>query len=190
MTPMPKRAPSKAPGERALDADEVSLWNQVARGVTPLTKPKTATPATRVGKQDQPAPSKPRILAPEPYKSNQNALDLKHGAAPGLDKRTQLRLRRGQVKVESRIDLHGLTQVEAYRALVSFLENAYMSGRRTTLVITGKGLRADGAVGVLRAAVPRWLNEAPLRHWVRAFDYAASRDGGEGALYVLLRRRK
>lgn len=115
---------------------------------------------------------------------------LDHGKAPGLDKRTQLRLRRGQVRIESRLDLHGMTKDAAHDALSRFLERAYMTGKKTVLVVTGKGLRADGRVGVLREAVPKWLNAPSARQWVHAFDHASPRDGGEGALYIILRRRR
>lgn len=115
---------------------------------------------------------------------------ISHGSAPGLDRRTKLRLRRGQVMIEARLDLHGMTQDSAREALFRFLDRAYMSGKKTVLVVTGKGLRADGRIGVLRQAVPRWLNEQPARQWVHAFDHAAPRDGGEGALYIVMRRRR
>ena len=92
--------------------------------------------------------------------------------------------------IEGRIDLHGLTQAEAYRALAAFFAGCREAGRRCVLVITGKGLGADGSVGVLRSAVPRWLNEAANRVHVLAYAYATPRDGGEGALYVLLRRTR
>ena len=115
---------------------------------------------------------------------------FEHGEAPGLDRRTKTRLRRGQVSIEARIDLHGLTQPEAHAQLLRFLESAFEKGVRSVLVITGKGLRANGKIGVLRSSVPRWLNQKPARDWIRAFDHAANRDGGDGALYVLLRRRK
>lgn len=83
-----------------------------------------------------------------------------------------------------------MTRTEAHHALTRFLESSYLQGRRAVLIITGKGLREDGRIGVLRGAVPRWLNEPPAHAWVRAFDHAAPRDGGEGALYVLLRRAR
>ena len=92
--------------------------------------------------------------------------------------------------IEARLDLHGMTQSQAHDRVFRFLEAARNNGLRTVLVITGKGLRRDGQIGVLRSAVPRWLNEPPLRDWIMAFDHAAPRDGGEGALYILLRRRK
>jgi len=137
--------------------------------------------------QPQPQPRQQVDIAPI-HHAQSNA--LLHGQAPGLDKRTQQRLRRGQVDIEARLDLHGLTQTAAHQTLERFLERAYTAGKKTVLVVTGKGLRADGEVGVLRRAVPRWLNEAPMRHWVHAFDHAAPRDGGEGALYIVMRRRK
>ena len=83
-----------------------------------------------------------------------------------------------------------MNQAEAYSRLSRFLEVARNNGSRTVLVITGKGLRRDGQIGVLRSTVPRWLNEPPLRDWIKAFDHASPRDGGKGALYILLRRRK
>ncbi len=115
---------------------------------------------------------------------------FEHGQAPGLDRRTKTRLRRGQVSIEARIDLHGLTQSEAHSQLLGFLESAFERGVRSVLVITGKGLRTNGKIGVLRSSVPRWLNQLPARDWIKAFDHAVNRHGGEGALYVLLRRRK
>ena len=114
--------------------------------------------------------------------------ELQHGLAPGLDRRTRARLRRGQVKIEARLDLHGLHKAAAYGALQRFLERAYAEGKKTVLVITGKGLRQGGEVGVLRQAVPQWLNTEKARHWVHAFDHASPRDGGEGALYIVMRR--
>lgn len=81
-----------------------------------------------------------------------------------------------------------MTEAEAHRALTRFLAAAQMAGRRSVLVITGKGFRGAGGVGVLKANVPRWLNEEPTRARVLAFTHASRADGGEGALYVLLRR--
>ena len=121
---------------------------------------------------------------------SKNNPELQHGLAPGLDRRTRLRLRRGQVNIEARLDLHGFDKSAALEALKGFLERAYVGGKKTVLVITGKGLRKGGEVGVLRQAVPRWLNTEPVRQWVHAFDHASPRDGGEGALYIVMRRRQ
>lgn len=117
-----------------------------------------------------------------------NIPELRHGLAPGLDRRTRARLRRGKVNIEARLDLHGHDKGAAFEALHWFLEHAYTGGKKTVLVITGKGLRKEGKVGALRQAVPKWLNTGKMRHWVHAFDYASPRDGGEGALYIVMRR--
>ena len=112
---------------------------------------------------------------------------LKHGDIPGVDRRTGRRFKRGQLCVEARLDLHGMNQREAYKALEAFLANQQFVGRRCIMVVTGKGVGKEGG-GVLRRAVPRWLNEAPNRGRVLAFEYARQKDGGVGALYVLLKR--
>jgi DNA-nicking Smr family endonuclease len=88
--------------------------------------------------------------------------------------------------IDGRIDLHGLTQDEAHRALTAFIGRMRRSGARCVLVITGRGLRTGG---VLRQAVPQWLDAPGLRDMVLAFGPARIEHGGEGALYVLLRRR-
>ena len=106
----------------------------------------------------------------------------------GVDRRRADRLRRGQLPIEARIDLHGMTQASAHSRLAQFIGGAVASGKRCVLVVTGIG-RGE-ARGVLRDSVPRWLNEPSLRGHVLGFDYAQLKDGGLGALYVLLRRRR
>lgn len=112
---------------------------------------------------------------------------LTHATASGLDRRALLRLRRGLWPVEAELDLHGCTQDTAHRRLEAFLASAESDGRRCVLVITGRGLRG-GDTGVLREAVPRWLNQHPNRRRVLAFCYATPARGGQGALFVLVRR--
>jgi DNA-nicking Smr family endonuclease len=111
-----------------------------------------------------------------------------------LERRTRLRLVRGVVEIDARIDLHGLTRREAHDRLARFLLQAQAHGARIVLVITGKG--APGAVshfgherGVLRREVPLWLGSAELRPLVVGFETAHVVHGGEGALYVRVRRR-
>ena len=176
-----------------LRPEDRALWAYVTHDVAPLTgeKANLSDLSDRRENEDQSQFIKSRgHRLVEPSKTSAPHLSYAHGQAPGLEKRTQLRLRRGQVAIEARLDLHGMTQSQAHDQVYRFLECARNNGLRTVLVITGKGLRRDGQIGVLRSAVPRWLNEPPLRDWIKAFDYAAPRDGGEGALYILLRRRK
>ena len=105
----------------------------------------------------------------------------------GYDKANAERLKRGKHPVEARLDLHGMTQDEAHRALAIFIRGARVSGKRCVLVITGRG-RLGG--GVLRAAVPRWFDEPEFRPHLLAIATAQPRDGGAGALYVMLRRTR
>lgn len=176
--------------------DDKALWKAVTETVEPLkgrdflfqelTQLQEAgalppPPPKRVKVRAQPAPPPPAPAKPLP--------ELSHGSQPGLDKATAKRLRRGKVEIEGRIDLHGMTQDDARPALERFIEAAWRNGKREVLVITGKGTRADGSIGILRQAVPQWLNAQPNRARVTAFVHAAAKDGGEGALYVRIKRR-
>ena len=116
--------------------------------------------------------------------------ELRHGTQTGLDKRNAKKLKKGQHAIEGRLDLHGMIQKCAHVAINNFIEVSYLAGKRCVLIITGKGLKIGGGVGVLRLAVPRWLNEEPNRSRVLAFSYATPKDGGEGALYIMLKKKR
>jgi DNA-nicking Smr family endonuclease len=107
---------------------------------------------------------------------------------PGpVDRATLERLDRGRVQIDARIDLHGLTQAEAFAVLIGFVESSARGGRRAILVITGKGGIGEGG-GVLRRNVPGWLLASPVARRILTIVPAHRRHGGDGALYVLLRR--
>jgi DNA-nicking Smr family endonuclease len=103
----------------------------------------------------------------------------------GIDRASAERLKRGRLQIDARLDLHGMTQAEAHNALAGFVAGGRTAGRRCVLVITGRGVAGGG---VLRHAVPRWLDEPGLRRHLLAIAPAQPRDGGNGALYLLLRR--
>ena len=115
-----------------------------------------------------------------------------------LERRLRRALARGRVAVDAALDLHGMTQAQAHRALRAFLLAAQARGLRLAVVVTGKGgakLGLDGATrfdepGVLRRLVPHWLREPHLRGVVLGFEEAGRAHGGAGALYVRLRRRE
>ncbi|HTW51766.1 MAG TPA: Smr/MutS family protein [Stellaceae bacterium] len=109
------------------------------------------------------------------------------GRFTGIDRANAERLRRGRHEIEARLDLHGMTQAEAYRALGAFIRASRANGKRCVLVITGRG--SVGA-GVLKDAVPRWLDEPEFRPHMLAIATAQPRDGGSGALYIMLRRTR
>ena len=111
-------------------------------------------------------------------------IDLRHGEKAGIDGSTQRRLFRGEVLIDARLDLHGMTAVRAHKQLIQFIESASNDGCRCILVITGKGS------GVLNGNVPNWLKQSPLSLHVLALAEARPKDGGSGAFYVLLRRKR
>ncbi len=191
-------------GEKSgLKDEDRALWQPVTRDAKPLAKrePRPARPAPpeappamtepEAKKATKPARVLPRPRPVAPVPRAEPALE--HGRAAGVDRRRTERLRRGRLPVEASLDLHGYTQGQAHGALGQFLGESQARGLRCVLVITGKGTTteaATGAGGVLRALVPRGLNEPGNRARVLAFDYAQPKHGGLGALYVLLRRKK
>ncbi len=186
-------------GEKSgLKDEDRALWQQVTRDAKPLAKrelpparPPTSqhpeAPEPKAKRESKPPGHLPRPLPATSVRRAEPALE--HGRAAGVDRRRSERLRRGQLPVEARLDLHGYTQDQAHAALGDFLGGSQARGLRCVLVITGKGTTTDSG-GVLRAQVPRWLNEPGNRARGLACDYAQPKHGGLGAIYVLLRRKK
>ena len=184
--------------DRRPSREEADLWRHVTGDVKPLArreKPPARTEKTADTKpqhtQKAAAQSKRKAAAraeSEPASPRKpRAPELTPGASPGVDRRTADNLRRGRMTIEARLDLHGMTQAEAHGRLSAFIEGHQSAGRRCVLVVTGKGTRSAGG-GVLREAVPRWLNMPELRSRILSFTHAQPKDGGEGALYILLKR--
>lgn len=198
-------------------AAELDLWRLVVRDAAPLrrqaakAKPAPAAPAAPATAQPSAAaPSAPPaagspVTAPAPTErlaellrglklSEKGSVTVQLapsalGARAGLDKRTDEKVRRGRLAIDGRIDLHGMTQSEAHDALLGFIRRSHGNGRRLVLVITGKGGMPRGE-GVLRSAVPRWLQEGSIRPLVLAVHQAQPQHGGGGAYYVYLKRRR
>jgi DNA-nicking Smr family endonuclease len=164
---------------------ERALWQRAMRGVKPLAprdQPGAVPPPTKPAEK----PAAP-LKAAVPPQTGTPLPPVAVDRFAGYDKANAERLKRGKHPVEGRLDLHGMTQDEAHRALASFIRGARIAGKRCVLVITGRG-RLGG--GVLRAAVPRWLDEPEFRPHLLAIATAQPRDGGAGALYVMLRRTR
>ncbi len=188
-------------GRRPLTEDEERVWAAVARSVRPLRskptiKPSAAPPAKTVPPKPQgakPSIAKPNIAQPSAGKRVEHAPQpVPHkpkslSPANALARRERQQLARGKAEIGGRIDLHGLTQAEAHDALLRFLHRAQAEGAKFVLVITGKG-GPGGDRGVLRRQVPLWLALPALRASVLGFDVAHVGHGGEGALYVRLRK--
>jgi DNA-nicking Smr family endonuclease len=187
-------------GRRRLTAEEEHLWSIVARSVKPLRQ-KKQWPAKRARTETRRLPAKqmaPRPAAPVPAAPVASAArpSASHRPVP-ITLRDKQRLARERADIDARIDLHGMTQAQAHAALLRFLYRAQADGARFVLVITGKGAPATAHKptvrserGVLRRQVPLWLGLPEFRGCVLGFDDAHIGHGGEGALYVRLRRAR
>ncbi|MGU3574039.1 Smr/MutS family protein [Brucellaceae bacterium C25G] len=150
--------------------DDFDLWELE---VTPKSKPSPAPQIKKLiltSEAEKPVTSKPKQTEIFP-----------------LDKPTHRKIAKGRLSIDARIDLHGLTQREAYNLLYGFLADAHGRGLRHVLIITGKG-RSYGSEGVLKQVVPHWFSTPIFRLLVSAYEDAAHHHGGHGALYVRLRR--
>jgi DNA-nicking Smr family endonuclease len=172
---------------RVLSPEERVLWSTVTRSIAPL---RDAPPAVQDEEAAEsamsPAPAE-RMASPVAPKPVPSPPPLTPPLTP-LGRRMRARVARGKEAIYARLDLHGLTQSEAHAALLHFLRSASARGARLVLVITGKGQRSEGESGVLRRQVPHWLRLPEFRVFVIGFEDAHIAHGGEGALYVRLRR--
>jgi DNA-nicking Smr family endonuclease len=187
--------------KRDPDLEDLRLWAVVSSTVRPL-KPalspslplvgRVERAALRVGESDvttnaKPPPTKPVGRYPHPVAARP-ALPTRGREVPAdIDANLHRRLARGREHLAARIDLHNMTQDAARAALAGFIRRSVDDGWRAVLVITGKGVSGDG---VLRRRVPDWLAEAPNRDHVAGVSEAHRRHGGEGALYVALKRKR
>lgn len=174
--------------EAGLTDEDRILWNLVARSARPL---KGRAEAVEI---PQPVPTMDELMtAQTPSERPAAAMPARpkprQVVAQSFDAPTRDKLAKGRLPIEGRVDLHGMTQDQAYSLLLSFLGRAHAGGVRYVLVITGKG-SSSGGEGVLRRAVPDWLKTAPFRALVSSHDHAARHHGGSGAIYVRLRRHK
>jgi DNA-nicking Smr family endonuclease len=176
---------------RELTAGERALWRHVTRhvrGARPQPpEPEKAAPETAAS--PPPKSSSPPKAAPKPVRPS--------SPAPVADAGAHRRVRRGQVDVSVRIDLHGLTHDQAKAALGDAIERAQAEGARSLLVITGKGERQSASPdfweprpGVLRRSLPGWVNDPTMRPHVAGVAEAHARHGGEGAFYILLKAHR
>jgi DNA-nicking Smr family endonuclease len=180
--------PGDAKRRRVLSQEERVLWTAVTKSIAPLREASTAEendaaePAPLAPTKMRAARAAPTV-PPMPEKKSPPLLTP-------LGRRMRARVARGKEPIDGRIDLHGLTQSEAHAALLGFLRSANAREARLVLVITGKGRRGEGESGVLKRQVPQWLALPEFRDLVVGLEDAHVSHGGEGALYVRVRRNK
>ena len=187
-TPIPE-LPTPPRRKRSLSEEERALWESVAKQIKPLRKKSRAAKAEATSTSAE-APAKP-AASPRPLAAAPRA--PKPGPPPlaPLGRRERSQLSRGRKDIDARLDLHGMTQTRAHRALSTFLQRAHSDGLTFVLIITGKGkMGAESERGVLRRQVPQWLGLPEFRSLVVGFEEAHIGHGGEVALYVRIRRAK
>ena len=170
-------------GRRLNDSERI-LWREITRSIAPLRP--IAEEAVAPSSETKPLP----VIAP-PRPVRQHPQTPKKESPPALTplgRRAKQRVARGHDTIDGRLDLHGLTQAEAHGALLRFLHTAQARGAKVVMVITGKGRSGEG--GVLRRQVPLWLALPEFRAIVVGFEQAHQRHGGEGALYLRVRKTR
>lgn len=192
------------PRKTGLSEEDHALWHQVKKTVEPLRQRDPGRMSDLIEKAAQEFQADVSIHRNASDAMNRNRARQKQapmrnypvapysppvstssGTGGAIDDRTARKLLKGKISVDGRIDLHGMTQDQAHRALLRFLAISHGAGDRMVLVITGKGRMSEG---ILRQMVPVWLREPALSIYVSAFRSAHITHGGEGALYVRLRR--
>lgn len=192
---------------RHLRAEEMDLWRQVTRDADPMPhqlRPAASKPDVQDGpaKRAVPDPEPPvteftigqKLSAAQSYAAPQTTSDRLRQSSVRMDSKSFQRLKRGKLKPDARIDLHGMTLNQAHPALNRFIMTAQSKGHRLVLVITGKGAPQDPydpaprRRGVLKQQVPLWLTMAPLNSVILQVSEAHLKHGGSGAYYVYLRR--
>jgi DNA-nicking Smr family endonuclease len=166
--------------KRPLRPEELRVWGLVAGTVHPLPGRAAPTPTAEMKATEVPARIPVGQLAPKPV-----AAPKGEGRDP-IEPRRKHRIAREREPIGARLDLHGLDQDRARARLEAFLQRAWDEGYRAVLVITGKGVQGDG---ILRRRTPEWLAAPHLAHIVAGISEAARQHGGEGALYVALKRK-
>lgn len=186
---------------RKLRPEEKALWDKVAAKTDRLSGGSGIDMASLLPDPVQPRPLTETLGFAKsgfvPKKATLSA-SLSPASAPSvaMDKRAFQNLKRGKLEPEAKIDLHGMTLDRAHPALIRFILASHGKGLRLVLVITGKG-KSRGSlgpiptqIGVLKHHVPQWLGMVPLRSVVMQMAPANVRHGGDGALYVYLRRAR
>ena len=172
------------------------LWEKIKKTAKPLDNSLASRFEEAIGKKvpektfanakPTPVKTQTRIIKPwVPERPSVSPVVNEKHLPRLLDDKTTRKIAKGRLELEGRIDLHGMTQAQAHTRLYSFLDSARKSGKRTVLVITGKGKLGEG---ILRSAVPRWLEEERFRKLVTGYRESHRSHGGDGALYVRVRR--
>ena len=182
-----KRTPPDPEGE---------LFDEAMSGVEPLVQDRSVpeivfrTPVPQSARDREALRELDRLVSGDAPLPVQDTDEYIEGAISGLDPRVLRKLRKGEFTLQADLDLHGSNAETARGLLERFIEECHARGLRCVRIIHGRGRRSPGGVPVLKSSLPRWLSRGPVRQVVLAYASAPQHDGGAGATYVLLRRRR
>lgn len=174
------------------DKEDIAFWRDVVREVEPAPQLAFVLPKSKIPNL---------ILHEHSYFATKQDFStfskaLEDDDMEGIDKHTLRKFKREEFAVEAVLDLHGKTENAAFAAVDDFVPRCYAQGKRCIIIVTGKGLNVENdesifaTKGVLKKMVPQWLNLPRLRALIMVYKHPSPRLGGEGALYILLRRKK
>lgn len=191
-----KKGSGKKGGKRQGEpsGEDLRLWKDYTKEIMPIHKPPhdDSDPVRDSSASQQ----KPPAFKPPPVLSQTRTIPQE---PPQLDLRTATRLRKGQIPIDGRLDLHGHTQAQAQTMLHDFIGESFRSGKRCLLIITGKGRGGKSAQdayapnlepGILKQKLPEWLSAPSMRPLILKITPAAAKHGGGGAFYVYLKRQR
>lgn len=174
----------------SIDEDEIRLFRESVKDITPLSHDKVVHQAVKPNAKRR--PNRPEIekniidtLSDQSEIEEIRSTDILSYCPPGIQKRSFKKLRRGQYIIIDELDLHGLNVKQAKKLLLHFLETALQVESSCVVIIHGKGHRSGDKDPVIKQQTNHWLKQ---HHRVLAFHSAQPKDGGTGAVYVLLRR--
>lgn len=188
--PAPPKA-KKAP--KVSEADEAALFYSAMDGVRQITdRGEAPTPNPRlpeiIDENAEALAQLSELVAGQGDFDFSGTDEYIEGAGPGIDRNLLRALRRGDFSVQGRLDLHGMTQVQAREAVERFLSDSRRAKKRCVLIVHGRGLNSRDEIPVLKEGLKGWLSQKRIGNMVLAFATARPQDGGAGAVYVLLRR--
>lgn len=184
--------------KRVLRDDEELLWTRVKRTIIPeatkdedfgtlLKELETGKRLTKVPKLDPKIETERSDGTKDTAKKDEARVTNRPLSSSPIDERTAKKLVKGKTSIDGRLDLHGMTQIQAHRALFHYVQESYFEGKRIVLVITGKGNMGHG---ILRSEVPKWLTEPAFSNYVSGYRVSHITHGGTGALYVRIRKKR
>ena len=189
-TPAAKVNPPGEPREEELFLNAMQGVERMGGDTGRQIAPKPEAPKTAKNRPDEAQRDLDRFMRGEIEFELEYTDEFLYGYVRGLDIKTFQQLKSGSLSVAAHLDLHGMTLDQAQESLLFFIKESYLQGHRCVLVVTGRGRNSPGGQSILRSETAVWLTKDPLRRVVLAFCTAQPKDGGAGAIYVLLRKQK